>query len=202
MSARQRFNPIDRALRRLRARPLARHVPAGSRVLDVGCGLDNWLIRSMADGPAATWAADSLGIDPDLREDAVDAVGRRTDVATVAASEPDAFDAVTSLAVVEHLPPDTVPEHLGAIRSALRPGGVLFLTTPTPRSKPVLELLAFRLRVISAHEIRDHRHYYDATELTALLTGAGFEQVEHTTFQVGLNQRVIARRPLDEGVTP
>lgn len=198
MSDRQAFNRVDRAVRRLRARSVTRHVPPGSRVLDVGCGLENWLIRSMTGRPSG-WRDDSLGIDPDLDETAVDAHGRRSDLADVADSEPGAYDAVTSLAVIEHLPPDRVAEHLDAIRTTLRPGGVLVLTTPTPRSKPVLEFLAFRLHVISAHEIRDHRHYYDGEELLALLADAGFERTSHTPFQLGLNQRVTARRPPDPG---
>jgi 2-polyprenyl-3-methyl-5-hydroxy-6-metoxy-1,4-benzoquinol methylase len=201
VSGRQAFNPVDRAVRRLRARSVTRHIPADSRVLDVGCGLENWLIRSMTKGSAG-WRDDSLGIDPHLDPAAVDGHGRRADIAEVARSEPGGYDAVTSLAVIEHLPPDSVAGHLDGIRSALRPGGVLVLTTPTPRAQPVLEFLAFRLHVISAHEIRDHRHYYDRGELVTLLADAGFERIEHTLFQAGLNQRVTARRPVGQEGTP
>ncbi len=196
MSARQRFNPIDRTLRRLRARAVARHVPAGSRLLDVGCGLDNWLVTS-----GDRFRDDSLGIDPDLDEDRIDERGRRATVDEIARDEPGRFDAATSLAVIEHLPTDQVDAHLTAIRTVLRPGGVLFLTTPTPRSKPVLEFLAFRLKVISAHEIRDHRHYYDERELVELFRRNGFERVEHEHFQFGMNQRVLGRRPSHDEVT-
>lgn len=189
MSRRQRFNPIDRTLRRLRARPVRKYVPDGSRVLDVGCGLDNWLVRS-----ATGWTGDSFGIDPDLDEVRVGTRGRRAEVGEIASDEPGSFDAVTSLAVIEHLPTDSVVDHLTAIRVVLRPGGLLFLTTPTPRSKPVLEFLAFKLHVISAHEIRDHQHYYDAAELVGLLERCDFDHIEHTSFQFGLNQRVLARR--------
>lgn len=196
MSARQRFNPIDRTLRRLRARAVDRHVPAGSRVLDVGCGLDNWLVRS-----SDRFRSDSVGIDPDLDEECVDDRGRRATVDDIAVEQPGGFDAATSLAVIEHLPTDQVAGHLTAIRTVLRPGGVLFLTTPTPRSKPVLEFLAYRLKVISAHEIRDHRHYYDETELVEAMRRAGFERIEHEHFQFGLNQRVLARRPAHDEVT-
>lgn len=200
---RQRFNPIDRTLRRLRARSVSRHVPPGSRVVDVGCGLDNWLIRSMtAPGSPSRWSDRSLGIDPDLDEHAMDEHGRRADIGEIARHEPGGFDAATSLAVIEHLPPDTVVDHLAAILTVLRPDGVLVLTTPTPRSKPVLEFLAYRLRVISAHEIRDHRRYYDRPALVTSLTAAGFDRIEHTPFQLGLNQRVVARRPVDHTAAP
>lgn len=190
-SARQRFNPIDRFLRRRRASALARFVPEGSRVLDVGCGLDNWLVRS-----STGWHHDSVGIDPDLPDALVGRQGRRATVDEVADTDPGAFDVVTSLAVIEHLPTETVEGHLRAIADTLRPHGRLVLTTPTPRSKPVLEFLAFRLRVISAHEIRDHRHYYGADELVALLAGLGWRDVDHAHFQFGLNQRVVAVRPI------
>ena len=196
MSARQRFNPIDRTLRRLRARAVARHVPSGSRLLDVGCGLDNWLV-----GSGDRFRHDSLGIDPNLDEDRVDERGRRETVDEIARDQPGRFDAATSLAVIEHLPPDQVDAHLTAIRTALRPGGVLFLTTPTPRSQPVLEFLAYRLRIISADEIRDHRHYFDGGELVDLFRRNGFERVEHEHFQFGMNQRVLGRRPTQDEVT-
>ena len=171
-------------------------MPAGSRLLDVGCGLDNWLVTS-----GDRFRDDSLGIDPDLDEDRIDERGRRATVDEVARDEPGRFDAATSLAVIEHLPTDQVDAHLTAIRTVLRPGGVLFLTTPTPRSKPVLEFLAFRLKVISAHEIRDHRHYYDERELVELFRRTGFERVEHEHFQFGMNQRVLGRRPSHDEVT-
>ena len=100
----------------------------------------------------------------------------------------------TSLAVIEHLPVDAVAAHLEAIAATLRPGGRLLLTTPTPRSKPLLEFLAFRLRLISAHEIRDHRHYWSRSELVELLDRLGWADVEHRSFQIGCNQRVLARR--------
>ena len=164
-------------------------------MLDVGCGLDNWLVRSSGE-----FRDDSLGIDPHLDEDRLDEHGRRATVDEIAAEQPGGFDAATSLAVIEHLPTDRVEPHLAAIRTALRPGGTLFLTTPTPRSQPVLEFLAYRLKVISAHEIRDHRYYYDEAELLDLMRRAGFERVEHERFQLGLNQRVLARRPADDEV--
>jgi 2-polyprenyl-3-methyl-5-hydroxy-6-metoxy-1,4-benzoquinol methylase len=196
MSRRQAFNPIDRLVRRLRTRSVRHLVPAGSRVLDVGCGLENWLVRTMTTTDRSAWAADSLGIDPDLEVE--DDHGRRTTIDDIATTLPGAFDVATSFAVVEHLPPSTVTAHLVAIGATLRPGGRLVLTTPTRRAKPVLEFLAYRLHLISEFEIRDHRRYYDVDDLTTLLSAAGFEQIDHATFQFGLNQRVVARRPASD----
>ena len=196
MTARQRFNPIDRFLRARRARFVTSALPEGSRVLDVGCGLENWLIRT-----TSQWNETSLGIDPDLEERYLDERGRRATVEEIAEAEPGGFDAVTSLAVIEHLPVDAVGAHLAAIAATLRPGGRLLLTTPTPRSKPLLEFLAFRLHLISAHEIRDHRHYWSRDELVELLGRLGWAEVEHRSFQIGCNQRVLARRAIGTDTT-
>lgn len=190
MSARQRFNPVDRLLRTRRARVVTSALPGGTRVLDVGCGLENWLVRT-----TSQWHETSLGIDPDLEQHHLGPQGRRATVEEIAAEDPGGFDAVTSLAVIEHLPVEAVPAHLDAIATTLRQGGRLLLTTPTPRSKPLLEFLAFRLHVISAHEIRDHRHYWSRDELVELLAGLGWTDIDHRSFQLGCNQRVLARRP-------
>jgi 2-polyprenyl-3-methyl-5-hydroxy-6-metoxy-1,4-benzoquinol methylase len=167
-------------------------VEPGARLLDVGCGTENWLVRS-----AHGIAPDSLGIDPDLEQEFVDERGRRATVEDIASVEPASFDAVTSLAVIEHLPPPSVAAHIASIGTALVPGGRLVLTTPTPRARPVLEFLAFRLHLISAHEISDHKHYYNRDELLALFEPGGWD-VEHRSFQLGFNQRILARRDHDE----
>lgn len=190
MSQRQAFNAIDRLVRMMRIRSLKARIPDGSKVLDVGCGQENWLVRSVG----SRWHPESVGIDPALRDEFVGVNGRRVTVHDVVTESAEQFDIVTSLAVIEHLPIDEVPQHLTAIHQALKPGGSLLLTTPTPRSKPVLEFLAYRLKVISAYEIRDHQHYYTGAELTVLMNDTGFNGIDHQTFQAGLNQRVIARK--------
>lgn len=189
--SRQRFNLIDRFVRRLRVRKITSLVPLGSKVLDVGCGQENWFIRTATDASSG-----SLGIDPHLIDEFVDVQGARSTIEEIAEQSPGSFDVSTSLAVIEHIPVDAVTGHLTAIWSVIRPGGRLILTTPTKRSQPILELLAYRLHVISEEEIRDHQHYYGRPEIERALSGVGFADIDHTTFQFGLNQRVIARRPL------
>jgi 2-polyprenyl-3-methyl-5-hydroxy-6-metoxy-1,4-benzoquinol methylase len=186
-SSRQAFNRFDRLVRRMRARRVLRLVPPGSRVLDVGCGQENWLVRN-----EPSFASGSLGIDPSLRDEAVDERGRRTMLDDLVDDVLESFDVVVSLAVIEHLDDDVAATMVGDFQRVLRPGGRLVLTTPSRRSRPVLEFLAFRLHVISADEIRDHRHYYSLTELHTLLSSAGFTLTVSATFQLGMNQIVCA----------
>jgi SAM-dependent methyltransferase len=108
---------------------------------------------------------------------------------------PDAYaDVVVSLAVIEHL---TDPEiHTLEAYRILKPGGVLLLTTPSPRAKPILEFLAFRLGVIDRFEIEDHKHYFNTSELRTVLESAGFkpENLKVSLFQFGFNTFVVARK--------
>lgn len=101
-------------------------------------------------------------------------------------------DAATSLAVLEHLDRPTL--HLSEMHRILRSGGVAIITTPSTRSKGLLELLAFRLHVIDAAEIRDHKHYYTEPQLRTLLVHAGFAEnaIAYRSFELGMNQLVVA----------
>lgn len=72
-------------------------------------------------------------------------------------------DCVTMLALLEHLnKPGAV---LREVFRILKPGRKVILTTPAPYSKPLLEFLAFRLKLISAEEIMDHKHYFSGPEI-------------------------------------
>lgn len=187
--ARQRFNAIDEVIRRLRTRSVRRLLPAGSRVLDVGCGQTNSLIRNMP-----SWAPDSLGVDPSLRDEFVGSTGQRTTVGELAARQAGAFDGVVSLAVIEHIDPADVDAFVGDMVACLKPGGTLILTTPSRRAKPLLEFLAYRLRLISAEEIRDHKQYFSRDELLSTVRRCGLADARYTSFMFGCNQRVVARR--------
>ena len=77
-------------------------------------------------------------------------------------------------------------------RRVLRPDGRLVLTVPTPRGKPVLEVLA-RLGAVSREEIRDHKIYYDRARLTSTLARHGLVVERYDAFQLGWNSLCVAR---------
>ncbi len=120
--------------------------------------------------------------------------GEEHDLNTGTVSFPEgSADLVVSLAILEHL---TNPVH--HVREAFRllgTGKKIVLTTPSPYGKPVLEFMAYRLRVIDEAEIRDHKHYFTKKELQALLTEAGFQDVKVNFFLCGLNTIAIGEKP-------
>ncbi len=107
------------------------------------------------------------------------------------------FDVVTLLAVLEHLAePRRMVEEIARV---LRPGGQVVLTVPSHAAKPVLEFLAYRLHVVSEAEIRDHKRYYGAADLRALLQGTGLAIDRHRYFQLGMNNFLVATRSVALG---
>jgi 2-polyprenyl-3-methyl-5-hydroxy-6-metoxy-1,4-benzoquinol methylase len=98
------------------------------------------------------------------------------------------FDTIVALAVVEHIPVDDVYSIFKKFK--LKQNGVLFLTTPTPMSKPVLEFLAF-LHILDKQNIEEHKHYWTRKEIEALAQSAGFKVKYYKKFQLGFNQYAI-----------
>ncbi len=102
------------------------------------------------------------------------------------------YDLVVFMAVLEHL--ENPKQVLKQINSKLNKGGKLILTTPDKRSKWLLEFLAYKLKIISEEEIRDHKHYFNKVELIKILKETNFKLIKHKHFQLGLNNLVICEK--------
>lgn len=100
-------------------------------------------------------------------------------------------DNVTLLAVLEHL---TYPEEI--IKESyriLKPGGVLMLTVPAPKSRPLLELLS-RLGFVRKEMIDQHQNYFTKARLRTIARKAGFKDIEVKNFQLGFNTIMVATK--------
>jgi SAM-dependent methyltransferase len=75
-------------------------------------------------------------------------------------------DYVVAFAFVEHIenPKKIMNEAIRIVKK----GGKVIITTPSPRAKPLLELLA-ALNLISHREIREHKQYFDKKSLINLI---------------------------------
>ncbi len=178
------FDPLFARLRSRRIRP---HIRQGSSLLDVGCGKGE-LLFGLSD-----LLAQGTGIDQRLENRTAGNIRlyRGTIDATLPFAD-ESFDAVSLLAVLEHL------EHPEAIlretRRVLRPGGSVLITVPTAYAKPVLEFLAFRLGLVSREGVADHKRYYTKSALAADLERAGFAIERMYYFELGFNLFAAAAR--------
>ncbi len=167
---------------------------AGARIVDIGCG-GGILSEAMARAGAAVVAIDLAGDALDVaRLHALEsgvAVDYRLQSAEQLAQEmPGAFDAVTCLEMLEHVP-DPVSV-LRACASLLKPGGRLFLSTLNRTPK------AFAFGIVGAEYLLGllprgtHRYerFLRPSEIRRALVALGFERIEFE----GLRYNPFTRR--------
>jgi 2-polyprenyl-3-methyl-5-hydroxy-6-metoxy-1,4-benzoquinol methylase len=182
-------NRLDRFIRDRRLREVARRLPKGARVLDVGCH-DGTLFFQLGDD-----LAEGLGLDPAL-EQTVDSSRyqlRPGRFPADAPPEPSAFDVVTMVAVFEHL---TAEEQRAAAREAfrlLRPRGLVVMTVPSPTVDRLLDGL-IRLRLLHGMDPEAH-HGFDPVAVIPMFVDAGFRLSRHRRFELGFNNLFVFERP-------
>lgn len=167
------------------ARKVLADVPRSGRVLDVGCGGQPVFL-------ATCGFAERHGVDQIFSEEHVRGGIHFAPYDAVRDGNlpfpDDHFDAVTMLAVFEHVDPAFLTPLLREVRRVLRPGGRVVLTTPASWTEPVLRILS-RLRLVSAEEIEEHKDAYDHAGIARYLEQAGFDpgRLELGTFELRMN---------------
>jgi len=166
----------------------------GARVLDVGCG-GGLLAEAMARAGARVTAID-LGSDVievarlHLLESKLEVDYRECSAEALAASEPESFDAVCCMEMLEHVPdPAAVIE---ACAGLLRPGGQLFLSTlnRTPQAFAVAIVGAEYLARLLPRGTHRYATFIRPAELAAWLRAAGLQPQDVS----GLRYNPLLRR--------
>ena len=179
---------LEQSLRRWRVRRAMPHIPAGSRVLDIGCA-DGLLFEMQG-----SRIAGGLGIDPELP-----APIERSGYRLVPGRVPDGLpsmepvDVIAMLAVVEHFRAEELPAILSCCAGLLKPGGVIVVTVPAPAVDQILHVLQW-LRLVDGMCVHQH-HGFDPRGAPALFAAQGLRLTRHTRFQLGLNHLFVFRKP-------
>jgi SAM-dependent methyltransferase len=181
------MKPADRLLQRWRIGKAMEWVPAGSRVLDVGCA-DGSLFRL---GKARITSG--VGVDPrPLTWDEGSRYERRIGTYPAAIHDGESFDAVVMLAVVEHIDADELERWAKATHDVVRPGGRVIMTIPSPLVDQILHV-GQRLGLLEGMEVHQH-HGFEPGDVVPVFIAAGFELVHRGRFQLGLNNLFVFRR--------
>lgn len=174
------------------ARRLLRDVPRDGRILDIGCGSHPLFLLGCG-------FRECFGVDQLAPAEGTAIPGGRLLQHRIGREPlpfPDAhFDAVTMLAVFEHVPPHALGPLLTETRRVLREGGTLVITTPAAWTDPILRTLA-ALRLVSREEIEEHQDSYSQAEVRDHLVAAGFppHDLRSGTFELGMNLWIRATR--------
>ena len=156
-----------------------RVVLKGARVLDVGCG-GGILSESLAQAGALVTGIDLAPRVLEVARLHLHESGRHVDyreisVEALAAELPAAFDAITCMEMLEHVPdPGSV---VAACAALLKPGGRLFLSTlnRTPQAFAAAIAGAEYLLKLLPRGTHHHARFIRPSELAAALRDAGLE---------------------------
>jgi cyclopropane fatty-acyl-phospholipid synthase-like methyltransferase len=160
---------------------IGQYLPAEGPVLDIGCGFGLFSLYYAASGPRRF----VRGLDLDPRRIAMARrAAARLGLDNVAYEVGDARDfkgdgevsAAYMLDIVHHVPPDSVPPLLRALRRSLPAGGRLLVKDVDTR--PVLKRW-FTWWLDRAMAPTTPVYYWSAAALTGALTEAGFEVRRH-----------------------
>lgn len=184
-------------LARLRTQRANRLIPAQlreGRILDIGCGSYPYFLAHTAF--KEKFAVDQL---PLAREAAItnhiEFFELDLNHEPRLPFEAEYFDAVSLLAVVEHLDPDNMAALFKECRRVLRAGGVVVLTTPAAWADGLLHAMA-HLNLVSAEEIHEHAFAYTLPLLGWHFGQAGFQmtKIKFGYFEFMLNMWATAQK--------
>ncbi len=179
---------LDRLLQAARIRKAKRWIRPRGRVLDVGC-FDASLFEALSDRLGR-----GVGLDP-LLDQTIH--GKRWELRRGSFPAPhdleDEFDAITVLAVLEHVPDADLGDFALECARLLAPGGHLILTVPEPAVDRVIGIL-IALRLLDGMSPEQH-HGFVPARTRAVFEAAGLRLIHHRRFQLGLNHLFVFDQP-------
>ncbi len=159
---------------------------AGRRLLDLGGGLGIFTERAVEKG----WDAFTLDISPAAAEQAARRLGADRSLSSIDRVQPGSFDAVTMWCVVAHTRDPGALIH--AAQRALKPGGVIWITTPNFSFQKPYAAVRKRLGRRLDFEREDHVGHFSPRAVRRLLANGGFIDVEFHF--CGITETCVAAR--------
>lgn len=142
------------------------------KILDIGCGSYPFFLVS-------TKFKEKYGIDPSVNVGLVKNKNIYLSKEDVSRNKlpfkDNYFDAITMLAVFEHIEQDKLNFVLGEIRRVLKKNGVFIITTPASWADKLLHFMA-NFGFISSEEIHEHKHNHPKEKIEGILVEAGFKK--------------------------
>ena len=170
--------------------PIIKKYP-NSKLLDIGCGFNYKLLLEVEQ-----YISEGYGIDykvPELKNGKIKT--KQIKINDKLPFRNNSFDFVTMLTVLEYF--EHPVEIIREIERVLKPKGKLILTVPTRNAKPILEFLAYKLKIFNEEEVNDNNKYYNYSDLEKLFKETDRLKIqEHRYFEFYMNNFCIAGKEL------
>ncbi len=188
------LEPLLADLRAHRANKLIPSTLRTGRILDIGCGTYPYFLAHTSF--AEKFAIDQLPLPQKTAfELKIESFTLDLEIEPHLPFDNNYFEAVTLLAVVEHLDPALMAKLFQEVYRTLKPGGMVVLTTPAAWSDGLLKFMA-RINLVSAEEIHEHAYAYTLPLLGWYFGQAGFEmtKVKFGYFEFMFNMWATAQK--------
>ncbi len=179
------YNILDKFIASFRLKEMKKNVSLkGKNVIDFGCGSDFTKLTNIYSECKKITAIDKT--ENDFKKKNLNYINYDNDLNLLDEKvENNFYDIIILTAVIEHL--DNPEIILNILKKKLINNGIIFLTAPSWKSKPILEFLAYKLKVINEHLIREHKRYYDLEEYKKLSKLINLKIKKFYFFQLGMN---------------
>lgn len=178
---------LDRFIQRWRMRQALRFIPAKATLIDIGAH-EGELFRAVG-----AQLDRGFGIEPLL---SVPVQGTKFTIVpgyfpTVLPPEP-GWNAVTMLAVLEHVPTGQQAALAAACHELLVPGGRVIITVPAKAVDHILAMLRF-FRLIDGMSLEEH-YGFEPSDTERIFSAPQFRLIHRSRFQLGLNHLFVFER--------
>ena len=153
----------------VRQKKIIKYVKPCKRLLDIGCGKEYYLLKSLRNNVELLYGIDSdveSKVDGNIRikkEYLIDKLPYMSNF----------FNVVIMAAILEHF--ENPHEILREVYRVLKKDGELILTTPEPETEKILEILR-KLR-LSELEEESHKYYFTKSDLQKNLSEIGYKDI-------------------------
>lgn len=170
---------LEPFLANLRAQKANKLIPSSlrnGRILDIGCGSYPYFLAHTSF--KEKFAIDQIPLPQNTASQLqIESFTLDLEIEPHLPFENNFFEAVTLLAVVEHLDPSLMAKLFKEIYRLLKPSGMVILTTPAAWSDGLLKFMA-HINLVSAEEIHEHAYAYTLPLIGWYFGQAGFEMTK------------------------
>ncbi|HAJ44576.1 MAG: methyltransferase [Parcubacteria group bacterium GW2011_GWC1_43_61] len=165
------------------------------RILDIGCG--SFPLFLVGVDFAEKYGLDKIGNNQKdiLKKNGISFLEYDIECQSNLPYQNNFFDAITILAVFEHIEPKKTLAIVGEIYRILKPEGICVLTTPSTWAVLPLKIMA-KMRLVSSTELAEHKYAYTPLEIKKIFGKIPFakENLRSGYFECGMNIWITAKK--------